>query len=87
MGRRPGRDALEGKIMTFRCWFKDGSARLVGAESEQEAKVSATVSAKLDALDLSRAYTKEKSSNPDRARELCKEWLGLTTVTKVEALV
>jgi hypothetical protein len=72
--------------MTFRVWYENGSARLVQAVNEEQARAIAKEVAELDAQDIGLAYTAAKASNPDRARELATEWQGLTTVKKVEAL-
>lgn len=74
-------------MKTYRIWYKDGSARLVTADSPSEAKALGRELAEMDAQDVSLAFTKAKKDNPDRARELQREWLGLTVVTKVEELV
>jgi hypothetical protein len=71
--------------MTFRVWYKNGSARLVQAVNEEQARSIAREVAELDAQDISLAHTGAKASHPDRARELSNEWQGATTITKVEA--
>lgn len=73
-------------MATFRVWYRDGSARLVSAADESSARGQAKELAELAALDISHAYTKAKKADPDRAKELAKEYIGRTVVTKVEQL-
>jgi hypothetical protein len=73
--------------MTFRVWFKNGSSRLVTADSATDAREVARQLAELDALDISHAYTKAKREGCyERAAELKDEWLDCTVVKKVEQL-
>ncbi len=74
--------------MTYRVWFRDGSARLVEAENEAEARSLAKEGATLDAADVQQAYllAKKRACNAARAGELAKEWAGLTIIRKVEKL-
>jgi hypothetical protein len=79
---RPGKE----RVMTFRVWYRDGSARLVTARDTQEARAEGKALAEVDALDISDGYKVAKQNNPDRAKELLNEYLGRTVVTKVESL-
>ena len=72
--------------MTFRVWYKNGTARLVTASDAKEARGIAKELAEVAATDLSIAYGKAKATNPDRAKELAAEYVGCTVITKVEPL-
>jgi len=70
--------------MTFRVWYRNGSARLVSAADAAEARRAARELAERDAADLGAACRQAKDK--ERARELAQEWQGCTTIAKVEAL-
>lgn len=76
------------RLTTFRVWYRNGSARLVSAVDESAARAEAKELAELSATDIKLAYQDAKAKgHEDRAKELGKEYVGLTVVTKVERLM
>lgn len=70
--------------MTFRVWYRDGSARLVQADSKELAEGVGYSKACEDAQDIRSAYLCETPGG--RKDELLREYNNRTRVRKVEQL-
>lgn len=76
---------MAGEMKCFRCWYKDGSARMLDAADHRSAAGTAMELASIDNADLDRTKPEQKAEYLNRCRVIKTECLTDGSVQKWKA--